>query len=101
MPYFMLTTNGLMHVGNADEDAEDTLQQKVSDIVQPWTMAKTTKVQREAAVWICKAALPFASTENKHFRAMMGTSTNGAFTGPCSETIQNVSLHYLMLSLRF
>ena len=27
--------------------------------MQPWPVAKKTKVQREAALWLCKAALPF------------------------------------------
>lgn len=55
----MLTTNGLMYVGNLDEDAEETPEHKVGNIVQPWPVAKKTKVQREAALWLCKAALPF------------------------------------------
>jgi hypothetical protein len=44
--------------GNGDEDAEETPQQKVGDIVQPWTTAKTNKVQRLATLWICKSSLP-------------------------------------------
>ena len=52
----MLTTNGLMYVGNLDEDAEETPEHKVGNIVQPWPVAKKTKVQREAALWLCKVA---------------------------------------------
>ena len=104
MPYFMLTTNGLMHVGkggNGDEEEEETPQKKVGDIVQPWTAAKTNKVERHMALWICKSSQPFSTTENKYFRDMMMTTTNGAFSGPCTETIENVSLHHLMFFMFF